>query len=223
MTDDRTDRVARPRPGVPRYIVVEGPIGVGKSTLAGILAEALGARIVRERPEDNPFLGSFYRDPARYALSTQLFFLLQRYAEQQGLAQGDLFSRGVVSDYLFAKDRLFASLVLSPDEMALYEKIYETLRPRITAPDLVIYLQGRTDVLLERIAKRARPEERPIRTEYVREVAEAYARFFFNYQESPLLIVNASEIDIVANAADRAALLTEIRRPHVGVSHWSRS
>jgi deoxyguanosine kinase len=207
----------------PRYIVVEGPIGVGKSTLAGILAEAHGARLVRERPEENPFLASFYRDPKRFALSTQLYFLLQRYAEQQGLAQGDLFARGIVSDYLFAKDRLFASLALSPDEMALYDKIYETLRPRVVAPDLVVYLQARTDVLLERIAKRARPEEKPIRAEYVREVAEAYTRFFFSYDESPVLIVNASDIDIVNRPDDRAALLAEIRRPRVGVTHWSRS
>jgi deoxyadenosine/deoxycytidine kinase len=208
----------------PRYIVVEGPIGAGKSTLAGILAEANGARLVLERPEDNPFLASFYREPKRFALSTQLFFLLQRYAEQQGLGQGDLFSRGgIVSDYLFAKDRLFASLVLSHDEMALYDRIYETLRPRVVAPDLVVYLQARTEVLLERIAKRARPEEKPIRADYVREVAEAYTRFFFSYDESPVLIVNASDIDIVNDAEDRAALLAQIRRPRVGVTHWSRS
>jgi deoxyadenosine/deoxycytidine kinase len=203
---------------------VEGPIGAGKSTLAQILTRDFGARLVGEAPEENPFLGAFYRDPARHALSAQLFFLLQRYAQQQDLLQGDLFARGgVVSDYLFAKDRLFASLTLSKDELLLYHRIYDNLAPRVARPDLVIYLQARTEVLLSRIGKRGRPEERPIRPEYVREVAEAYARFFFDYNESPVLIVNASEIDFVANADDRAALLTVVRRTHSGVTHWSRA
>lgn len=207
----------------PRYIAVEGPIGAGKTSLAELLARELGARIVRESPDENPFLGAFYRDPRRHALSTQLFFLLQRYQQQADLLQGDLFARGgVVSDYLFAKDRLFAALTLSQDELALYDRVYESLRPRVAAPDLVIYLQARTDVLLERIGKRGRPEERPIRPEYVREVAEAYAQFFFGYHEGPLLIVNASEIDFVGNDDDRAALLDVIRRTRSGINHWSR-
>lgn len=207
----------------PRYIAVEGPIGAGKTTLAEILANELGARLVRESPEENPFLGAFYRDPKQHALSAQLFFLLQRYAQQAELAQGDLFAQGgVVSDYLFAKDRLFASLTLSPDEMALYDRIYETLRPRLARPDLVVYLQARTEVLLERIARRGRAEEKPIRPDYVREVAAAYTDFFFNYGDAPLLIVNASDIDVVASAEDRAALLDVIGRTHAGVNHWSR-
>ena len=207
----------------PRYIAVEGPIGAGKSSLAEILAEALSARIIRENPEENPFLGPFYKDPKRHAMSVQLFFLLQRYGQQSELSQGDLFARGgTVSDYLFAKDRLFASLTLSPDEMALYDRVYQMLKPRTVTPDLVVYLQARTDVLLERIRKRGRVEEKPIRPDYVEEVARAYAEFFFNYNEGPLLIVNASDIDFVNNGEDRAALITVIRRTRTGTSHWSR-
>jgi deoxyadenosine/deoxycytidine kinase len=207
----------------PRYIAVEGPIGAGKSSLAEILAVELQARIIRESPEENPFLGSFYKDRKRHAMSAQLFFLLQRYAQQGELQQGDLFSRGgVVSDYLFAKDRLFASLNLSDDELALYDRIYQMLKPRTVVPDLVVYLQARTDVLLTRIHKRGRPEERPIRAEYVEEVARAYADFFFAYNEGPLLIVNASDIDFVGNEQHRRELIEVIRTTRMGTSHWSR-
>jgi deoxyadenosine/deoxycytidine kinase len=207
----------------PRYIAVEGPIGAGKSTLAEILATQLQARIIRESPEQNPFLGDFYKDRRRHAMSAQLFFLLQRYGQQGELAQDDLFSRGgVVSDYLFAKDRLFASLNLSDDELALYDRIYQMLKPRTVVPDLVVYLQARTDVLLERIRKRGRPEEKPIRAEYVEEVARAYAEFFFSYKEGPLLIVNASDIDFVDNEQHRAELIDVIKNARSGTSHWSR-
>ncbi len=212
---------ARP---LPRHIAVEGPIGAGKSTLAKILAKELGARLVEEHHEENPFLASFYKDPQRHALSTQLFFLLQRFGAEGDMVQGDLFAPGgVVSDYFFAKDRLFAALTLSPNEMALYDRVYQTLKPRVLTPDLVVYLQARTDVLLDRIQRRGRTEERPIRADYVRDVAQAYANFFFNYNDGPLLIVNASDIDFVANPDDRAALVDVIRRTHVGISHWSRS
>jgi deoxyguanosine kinase len=208
----------------PRFIAVEGPIGAGKSTLARILAESLKARLVEERPDENPFLGPFYKDPSRHALSVQLYFLLQRYGQQADLAQGDLFAQGgVVADYLFAKDRVFASLNLSPDELSLYDRIYQTLAPRAVIPDLVVYLQARTEVLLDRVARRGWREEIPIEADYVRRVAEAYAEFFFNYNDSPLLIVNASDIDVVSSMEDRAALLDVIRRAGGGVSHWSRS
>jgi deoxyadenosine/deoxycytidine kinase len=211
------------RSAKPRYIAVEGPIGAGKSTLAEILSESLQARIIRENPEENPFLGPFYKDRRQHAMSAQLFFLLQRYAQQGELVQGDLFSRGgVVSDYLFSKDRLFAVLNLSDDELALYDRIYQLLKPRTVTPDLVVYLQARTDVLLERIRKRGRPEERPIRVEYVEEVARAYAEFFFSYNEGPLLVVNASELDFVANLEHRRELLEVIDKTRVGTSHWSR-
>jgi len=202
---------------------VEGPIGVGKSSLAEILAESLGARLVSEDPGSNPFLASFYRDPRRYALSAQLFFLLQRYGQQTDLAQGSLFEPGgLVADYLFAKDHLFATLTLSPDELALYDRVYQALRPRVVAPDLVVYLQARAEVLMERVEKRGRPEEKPIRREYLREVAKAYSEFFFAYDDGPLLIVDASEIDFVGNPEDRAALLEVISQTRAGVNHWSR-
>jgi len=208
----------------PRYIAVEGPIGCGKTSLAEILAESMSARLVLdERPQLNPFLGAFYRDRERHAMSTQLFFLLQRYAQQGELAQGDLFSRGgVVSDYIFAKDRLFALLNLSADEMVLYDRIYQMLKLRTTTPDLVVYLQARTDVLLDRIRRRGRSEEKPIKPEYVGEVAQAYAEFFFSYNDGPLLIVNASAIDFVGNLEHRRELLTVIDDARAGTSHWSR-
>jgi deoxyguanosine kinase len=208
----------------PRFIAVEGPIGAGKSTLARFLAGDLKARLVEEKPDENPFFGLFYQDPARYALPVQLYFLLQRYAQQAELAQEDLFAQGgVVSDYLFAKDRLFASLNLSAEELRLYDRIYQTLAPRSVAPDLVVYLQARTEVLLERIARRGRREEAPIEPDYVRRVAEAYGEFFFNYNEGPLLIVNVSEIDFVASVDDRRALVEVIRKTRAGINHWSRS
>jgi deoxyguanosine kinase len=207
----------------PRYIAVEGPIGVGKTTLAERLASELGARLVREQPDDNPFLASFYKDPKRNAMSTQLFYLLARYQQQGELGQGDLFVRGgIVADYLFAKDRLFASLTLSNDEMALYDRIYQMLRPRVATPDLVVYLQARTPVLLDRIRRRGRAAEKPIRAEYVEEVARAYGDFFFNYNEGPLLIVDVSEIDFVANPEHWAELYAVIRRTRAGVNHWTR-
>jgi len=212
------------RSGKPRYIAVEGPIGVGKSSLAEILGQELQARVILdERPQENPFLGAFYRDQRRHAMSVQLFFLLQRYAQQGELAQGDLFSRGgVVTDYVFAKDRLFAALNLSQDELTLYDRIYQMLKVRTVTPDLIVYLQARTDVLLDRIRRRARPEEKPIRSEYVGEVAQAYADFFFSYNEGPLLIVNASDIDFVGNAEHRRELIDVIQKAPPGTSHWSR-
>lgn len=207
----------------PRYIAIEGPIGVGKTSLAELLAADLGARLVCEQPDENPFLTAFYRDPRRHAMSAQLFYLLQRYQQQGELGQGDLFARGgIVSDYLFSKDRLFASLTLSDDELALYERIYQMLRPRVSTPDLVVYLQAPTSLLLERIRRRGRLAEKPIRTDYVEEVARAYSDFFFRYEEGPLLIADVSELDFVSNADHRAELFAVIRRTRAGVNHWSR-
>ncbi|MES1204594.1 MAG: deoxynucleoside kinase [Pseudomonadota bacterium] len=208
----------------PRYIAVEGPIGVGKSTLAELLASELGARLIQEQPDENPFLVNFYKDPRRHAMSAQLFYLLQRYQQQGEIGQGDLFAQGgIVADYLFAKDRLFASLTLSNDELALYERVYQMLRPRVATPDLVVYLQARTPVLLERIRRRGRQAEKPIRAEYVEEVARAYSEFFFHYNEGPLLIADVSEIDFVANPDHWAELLAVIRRTRAGVNHWTRT
>jgi deoxyadenosine/deoxycytidine kinase len=207
----------------PRYIAVEGPIGVGKSSLAEILAENLGSRLVRENADENPFLAAFYRDPERHALSAQLFFLLQRFGQQGDLVQGNLFERGgLVADYLFSKDRLFAALTLSPHELALYDRVYQALRPRVITPDLVVYLHARPEVLLNRIDMRGRPMEKTIRADYIRKVAQAYSDFFFTYSDGPLLVVDASEIDFVGNSEDRAALLEVIDHTRVGVNHWTR-
>jgi deoxyguanosine kinase len=212
------------RSAKPRYIAVEGPIGVGKSSLAEILGGELSARVILdEQAQANPFLGAFYKDQRRHAMSVQLFFLLQRYAQQGELAQGDLFSQGgVVTDYIFEKDRLFAALNLTDDELALYDRIYQMLKVRTVKPDLIVYLQARTEVLTERIRRRARPEEKPIRAEYVQQVAQAYADFFFGYNEGPLLIINASDIDFVGNAEHRRELLTVIQNAPPGTTHWSR-
>lgn len=204
----------------PRYIAIEGPIGVGKTTLAQILAERLGARLVLEPVEENPFLPQFYDDARKFAFQTQLYFLLSRFQQQQALHQGDLFTQSTVADYLFAKDRIFAALTLDPNELALYDRLYGALGPRVIKPDLVIYLQARVEVMLQRIKRRGRSYERQIDPAYVDTLATAYNDFFFHYDETPLLVVNTSDIDIVASAEDVEALATVIRRHRKGTQHY---
>ncbi|MEW6433289.1 MAG: deoxynucleoside kinase [Myxococcota bacterium] len=203
-----------------RYIVVEGPIGVGKSSLTNILAERLQARRVMEVVEENPFLASFYTDRSKYAFQTQMFFLLSRFKQQQELFQQDLFAAVTVSDYLFAKDRIFAALTLDPNELALYERVFEEIGPRVTKPDLVIYLQARLDVLLGRIKKRAREFERKFDPEYLDSLCRAYNDFFFHYNETPLLVVNTSDIDFVNNPEDLENLLSVVRQTKKGTVHY---
>ena len=217
-----------------RYIAVEGPIGVGKTAFARILAAKLGARFIGE-PDDNPFLGGFYQDPRRFAFQTQLFYLLSRYQRHADLKQDDLFSQGgVVTDYLFQRDRVFAQLTLSPSELSLYDKVFRLLDTHFPRPDLVVYLQARPEVLLERIRRAASDEGKPARAltaDYLDEVARGYADFFFQYTESPLLIVNTSEIDFVADPANPKAapntsevqddLVAVIRRTKAGISHYN--
>lgn len=203
-----------------RYIVVEGPIGVGKSSLTNILAERMAARRVMEVVEENPFLSSFYGDKAKFAFQTQMFFLLSRFKQQQELFQQDLFSAVTVSDYLFAKDRIFAHLTLDPNELALYERVFEALGPRVTRPDLVIYLQARNDVLLSRIRKRAREFERRFDPTYLEDLCRRYNEFFFHYVDTPLLVVNTSDIDFVNNAEDLENLLTIVRQTKKGTHHY---
>lgn len=186
----------------PRYIVVEGPIGVGKTSLVNALAARYRARTVFEIVEENPFLSSFYEDRAKYAFQTQLFFLLSRYKQQQDLFQPDLFEQVTVSDYLFAKDRIFASLTLSSHELALYERVFESLGTRVLKPDLVIYLQARLDVLLARIKKRGREFERQFDASYLEQLTHAYNQFFAHYTDTPLLVLNTSDFDYVGNAQD---------------------
>jgi deoxyadenosine/deoxycytidine kinase len=203
-----------------KYIVIEGPIGVGKTSLAKSLAAEFQARTVFERVEDNPFLPKFYEDPKTHAFQNQLFFLLNRYQQQRDLGQQDLFAQNLVSDYLFAKDKIFASLTLSGEELNLYQQIYQLLDPRIPKPDLTIYLQARPEVLYKRIKKRDKSYERSVTLDYLKEVAQAYSEFFFHYEETPLLVVNTSEIDFVASGEQLADLIKEINDMGPGTQHY---
>jgi deoxyguanosine kinase len=194
-----------------RHIAVEGPIGAGKTSLARRLAERLGAELLLELPGENPFLSRFYQDMARYALPTQLFFLFQRARQLESLAQPDMFGRPVLSDFLLDKDPLFARITLSADEMTLYQKIYDAIRPQAPAPDLVIYLQAQPATLHERVRRRAADFERGIGEDYLALLAESYARFFYNYAAAPVLIVNSENLNFVARDADLELLLARVR------------
>jgi deoxyadenosine/deoxycytidine kinase len=202
------------------YIAVEGPIGVGKTSLARLLARELNARLILEEVEDNPFLARFYDDPEKYALPVQLYFLLTRYNQQRELAQQDLFAQATVSDYLFAKDRIFAALNLAPDEIALYENVYRLLDAQMAKPDLVVFMSARIEVLIERLRKRNRDFERDISVEYLERVSSSFRDFFFYYDEAPLLVVDTSEIDFVEDSADLRDLIREIDRAGQGVQHY---
>lgn len=203
-----------------KYIVVEGPIGVGKTSLAKILAAEFQARSLFEKVEDNPFLPKFYEDRETYAFQNQLFFLLNRYHQQRELSQQELFNQNTVADYLFAKDKIFASLTLSSEELNLYQQIYLLLDTRVPKPDLVVYLQARPEVLYKRIKKRDKSYEKNITPEYLEEVAQAYNQFFFHYDEGPLLVVNTSEIDFVSSGNDLADLIKEINNMGPGTQHY---
>ena len=201
------------------YIAIEGPIGVGKTSLAQALGLRIGARIVLEDTDSNPFIARFYQDAEKYAFPVQLYFLLTRYNQQRQLAQQDLFAQATVSDYLLAKDRIFAQLNLDPDELVLYEGVYRLLDGKLAKPDLVVYLRARVEVLAERLRKRNRSFERHISLEYLDRVSAAYRDFFFYYEETPLLVVDSSEIDFVADPGDLEDLLREIDRTSTG-SHY---
>ncbi|MEI7706270.1 MAG: deoxynucleoside kinase [Deltaproteobacteria bacterium] len=203
-----------------RYIAIEGPIGVGKTTLAAALADRLGGRVILEAVEENPFLPAFYQDQKKHAFQAQIFFLLSRFQQQQELFQQELFSQVTVADYLFAKDRIFASLTLQPNELALYERIWQVLGARVVKPDLVVYLQARPEVLQARIRKRGRDFERGVAADYLDTVSRAYGDFFFHYEETPLLVVNTSDIDL-ADEGDMDPLVREIQRHRRGRLHFS--
>jgi deoxyadenosine/deoxycytidine kinase len=202
------------------YIAVEGPIGVGKTSLARLLAAEFKGRLVLEEVEDNPFLARFYEDADKYALPVQLYFLLTRYNQQRALSQQDLFTQTTVSDYLFAKDRIFAAQNLAPDELALYDNVYRLLDERMAKPDLVVFMAARIDVLAERLRKRNREFERDISMDYLERISAAYRDFFFYYDEAPLLVVETSEIDFVADSNDLRDLIREIERAGQGTQHF---
>lgn len=201
-----------------RYIAVEGPIGVGKTSLARRLADSFDAEAVLEEAEANPFLPRFYREPREAALPTQLSFLFQRARKLEALAQSDLFHPARVADFILEKDLLFAELTLDDAELALYHEVYRRVVPQAPRPDLVVYLQAPAEVLMKRIANRGRDFERPVTREYLVRVVDAYTRLFHHYKQSRLLIVNATAVDLVRGDADYERLLREIRD-----GRWSRA
>ena len=200
----------------PGYLVVEGPIGVGKTSLARRLAEAFDAGMLLEQPEENPFLERFYASRRHYALPTQLFFLFQRARQIQSLKQRDLFAGSTVADFLLEKDAMFARVNLDDDELRLYEQVYTQMSLEMPRPDMVIYLQAPADVLLERINRRGVAYERRMERDYLQQLVDSYTRFFHHYPASPLLVVNAAEINIVDNDADFQSLLSYVRKIRSG-------
>lgn len=193
-----------------KYVVVEGPIGVGKTTLARKLADTFGAQTLLELPQDNPFLEKFYREPSRYALPTQMFFLFQRMNQLRGMTQADLFDTRVVSDFLLDKDPIFARLTLDDDELDLYRQLYGHLRPQTAVPDLVIYLQAQPDTLVARVKKRGIAIEAGISETYLYRLCESYSRFFYHYDAAPLLTVNTENLNPIGREEDFNLLVRRV-------------
>ncbi len=204
----------------PRFIAVEGPIGVGKTDLASGLARRFKARALLEDSAGNPFLPDFYRDVSGHAFQTQVFFLLSRYRQLREIAQADLFYRMIVSDFIFSKDRIFAYLNLDDEELSLYEKMYPLFESEIMLPDLVIYLQASPEKTYERIRKRDRPYERAMTIEYLRELTEAYNRFFFHYSSTPLLVVNANALDFSRDEEAIEEIVKQLKEPFSGTRYF---
>jgi len=203
------------------YVAIEGPIAVGKTSLAKLLSERLGARLILEGFGENPFLSDFYEEPERYAFQTQLFFLLQRYQQQQELRQVDMFHNLLIADYMFVKDRLFASLNLDEKEMTLYDTVANLLEKNVINPDLVIYLQADTDTLMRNIARRGRDMEKNISEEYIDALNQLYTEYFFRYQDTPLVIINTNNIDFVHNQEDLDEVINYIRQPVTGTKFFN--
>ena len=206
-----------------RYIVVEGPIGVGKTSLVRKLGESLGSELLLEKAEENPFIARYYQNPRQYALSTQLYFLLQRAHQVQGFRQIDLFRNSHIADFMIDKDRLFAELTLTTDELHLYQQIYQHMTIDAPKPDLVIYLQASAEVLRERITKRSIDYEQAIKDDYLARLSELYTRFFYDYDESTLLTVNTQSIDLIDSEQDYQALLDEINNIRSGRHYFNQS
>jgi deoxyadenosine/deoxycytidine kinase len=204
-----------------RYIVVEGVIGVGKTSLTKLLSTRTEGRLNLEVVEENPFLSKFYSDRSAYAFQTQIFFLLSRFRQQQNLFQHDLFSSTVISDYLFAKDRIFANLNLSDDELALYNQLATILEQRVLKPDLVIYLQARTEVLMQRIRWRGRAFEQDMDSGYLDALNAAYSYYFHHYKDSPLLVVNTDHLDFVNVAGDFDLLFDQLSESFHGTRYFA--
>lgn len=204
----------------PNYIAVEGVIGVGKTTFARMLAERIQADLVQEEVFENPFLVDYYKNRNRYALSCQLYFLISRFQQQQQLMVRDLFSQRIVADYLFAKDSIFATVALSERELVLYNKIAPTLSQNIPRPDLVIYLQGRTEVLIERIKKRNLPFEKTIDYDYIEMLNKAYDYFFFHYSDTPLLVIKTDDIDFANTPEHFDDLIEQLKKPVAGKKYY---
>lgn len=204
-----------------RYVVVEGVIGVGKTSLSRMLSERMKGKLVLEEVEENPFLKEFYKDRARYAFQTQMHFLFARYQQQRQLRQMELFADRMVSDYLFQKDRIFAGLNLTEKELVLYDKLVGWLELEVTKPDVVVYLQAKTDTLMARIAKRDRPFEREMERDYIEQLNQAYNHFFFHYTDAPLLVVNTNGIDFVNNSDDFEDLRKRILSHREGTVYYT--
>ena len=203
------------------YVAIEGTIGVGKTSLANLLSEKLTAKLVLEAFEDNPFLSDFYEDPERHAFQTQLWFLLQRYQQQQDLRQVDMFQNLVITDYMFVKDRLFASLNLNEKEMSLYDTVANMMERNVNHPDLVIFLQADTGTLMKNISKRGREIEKNISEDYIDALNQVYNEYFFRYQDTPLVIINTNNIDFVNNHKDLEEVINYIRQPVIGTKFFN--
>lgn len=204
----------------PNFIAIDGVIGVGKSTFARMLAEKIGAELVLDQAMDNPFLVDFYKSRKRYAFSTQLFFLLTRYQQQQALITRDLFAQKIVSDYSFVRDQIFASVTLSKREQVLYNKILPLLNADLPKPDLTVYLQASSHILMERVKKRNLGFEKPIDGDYLEQLNEAFNYHFFHYADTPLLVVKTDEIDFVENEDDFNNLVDIIQKPISGKKYY---
>ncbi len=203
------------------YLAVEGPIGVGKTSLVKLLGKKLGAKMVLEEYENNPFLEDFYNDPERFAFQTQLFFLMNRYRQQQDLRQVDMFHNLLITDYMFIKDRLFASLNLNDKELSLYDTVANLLERNVLKPDMVIYLQADTQTLMRNISRRGRDFESNMSFEYLDALSQVYNEYFFKYQETPLIIINTNNIDFVHNNADLEEVINYIREPISGTKFFN--